>query len=120
MDKRNAFPKPLEERQLLRFRRKSFGPFRAVLKGANVVTPFTPLSADFQIWRETQWMLVVRKQTLGRVSCLLSTFIQVPKLDVAGSIPVSRSIESTVCKSLFSACSICAPITSPANVALVD
>ncbi len=94
MDKRNAFPRPLEKRQVVRFGRRSYRPFGAVLAEANAVTPFTPLRADLVEQRETQWMLVVRKQTLGRVSCLLSTFIQVPKLDVAGSIPVSRSIES--------------------------
>ena len=41
-------------------------------------------------------MQVVRKHTLGRVSCLFAISVQVPKLDVAGSIPVSRSMFSTV------------------------
>ena len=33
-----------------------------------------------------------------RISCLLSTMVYVPKLDVAGSTPVSRSIKSTTWK----------------------
>src|SRR5438270_14064500 len=64
------------------------------LEGGIGVTPFTPLRPDFRDGRETRWMQVVRKQALGPVSCLFAISAQVPKLDVAGSIPVSRSIES--------------------------
>ena len=71
-------------------------------KASNGVTPFTPLRPDFRDERETQWMQVVRKQTLGQVSCLFAISAQVPKLDVAGSIPVSRSMFSTVYRELES------------------
>jgi len=36
-------------------------------------------------------------QRLGRGSCLFSNAVQVPKLDVAGSSPVSRSMFSIIC-----------------------
>ena len=52
--------------------------------------------AEFQRWARNSVMQVVRKQALGRVSCLFAISVQVPKLDVAGSIPVSRSTESIV------------------------
>ena len=61
-------------------------------------------------------MLVVRKQTLGRVSCLLSTCIQVPKLDVAGSIPVSRSMFSVTCSYLPSLATLLNALKHYANV----
>src|SRR3954471_5854169 len=94
MDKRNAFPRPPWSGNVVRFGREPFRHFGRPSKAENVVTPFTPLRPDFRDERETQWMQVVRKQTLGQVRCLFAIFAQVPKLDVAGSIPVSRSMFS--------------------------
>ena len=61
-----------------------------------VATPFTPISAFLEEISKTQWMQIVRMYRYERLSSLLSIEEQVPKLDVAGSIPVSRSIFSII------------------------
>ena len=41
---------------------------------------------------ETRWLQVARIDRLGRISFLFSAEEHIPKLDVAGSSPVSRSM----------------------------
>jgi hypothetical protein len=41
----------------------------------------------------SQWFAVVRMHRHGRICSLFSNEAQLPKLDVAGSSPVSRSIK---------------------------
>ena len=43
---------------------------------------------------------MVRMHRHGRLSCLFSTSLRFPKLDVAGSIPVSRSMFSMIYREL--------------------
>ena len=40
----------------------------------------------------TPWVQMIRMVALGRISSVMTTDCQIPKLDVAGSNPVSRSI----------------------------
>ena len=57
-------------------------------------TPFTPLSAVSGQALRPQWSAVVRMLRHGRICSLFSNEFHLPKLDVTGSIPASRSIES--------------------------
>jgi len=59
------------------------------------VTPFTPLSGVFGQVVESRWLHMVRMHRNGRRCSLYSNECHIPKLDVAGSSPVSRSIKST-------------------------
>ena len=58
------------------------------------VTPFTPLSGVFGQVVESRWLHMVRMHRNGRRCSLYSNECHIPKLDVAGSSPVSRSIFS--------------------------
>ena len=42
----------------------------------------------------TPWVHMIRMVVLGRISSVMTNDPQIPKLDVAGSIPVSRSMFS--------------------------
>ena len=61
------------------------------------VTPFTPLSGVFGQVVESRWLHMVRMHRNGRRCSLYSNECHIPKLDVAGSSPVSRSIFSITC-----------------------
>ena len=58
------------------------------------VTPFTPLSGVFGQVVESRWLHIVRMHRNGRRCSLYSSECHIPKLDVAGSSPVSRSMFS--------------------------
>ena len=60
-----------------------------------IVTPFTPLTLEKEGWLETQWVAVLRFNTVNAdvVYYQRSPF---PKLDVAVSIPVFRSFVSVI------------------------
>jgi hypothetical protein len=70
------------------------------------VTPFTPLSGVFGQVVESRWLHMVRMHRNGRRCSLYSNECHIPKLDVAGSIPVSRSIFSTTHDHLRTQCSV--------------
>jgi hypothetical protein len=55
-------------------------------------TPITPFSGFLRQFLISQWFAVVRMHRHGRICSLFSNEAQLPKLDVAGSSPVSRSI----------------------------
>ena len=72
------------------------------------VTPFTPLSGVFGQVVESRWLHMVRMHRNGRRCSLYSNECHIPKLDVAGSSPVSRSIFSITCMPCqISFCLIC-------------
>ena len=54
-------------------------------------TPFTPLSGVFGQVVESRWLHMARMHRNGRRCSLYSIDCHIPKLDVAGSSPVSRS-----------------------------
>ena len=54
-------------------------------------TPFTPFSGFSVQALISRWFAVVRMHSRGRIWSLFSIAYQIPKLDVAGSNPVSRS-----------------------------
>jgi hypothetical protein len=64
------------------------------LSTKHFVTPFTPLSGVFGQVVESRWLQIVRMHRNGRGCSLYSNECHIPKLDVAGSSPVSRSIFS--------------------------
>jgi hypothetical protein len=59
-----------------------------------IFTPFTPFSGFSVQALISRWFAVVRMHSRGRIWSLFSIAYQLPKLNVAGSIPVSRSIFS--------------------------
>jgi len=61
------------------------------LSTKHFVTPFTPLSGVFGQVVESRWLQIVRMHRNGRGCSLYSNECHIPKLDVAGSSPVSRS-----------------------------
>jgi hypothetical protein len=66
----------------------------AVGKEARSFTPFTPISSNLGLCLFSQWFAVVRMHSHGRIYSLFSNVMQLPKLNVASSILVSRSIFS--------------------------
>ena len=57
-------------------------------------TPFTPFSSFLRQRLFSRWFAVVRMHRRGRNCSLFSNAYQLPKLDVVGSNPISRSIFS--------------------------
>jgi hypothetical protein len=65
---------------------------RGVESEARDFTPFTPYSGFSVQALISRWFAIVRMHSRGRIWSLFSIAYQIPKLDVAGSTPVSRSI----------------------------
>src|SRR5580698_1056033 len=59
-----------------------------------IFTPFTPFSSFLKQLLFSRWFAVVRMHRRGRSCSLFSNAYRLPKLDVVGSNPISRSIFS--------------------------
>src|SRR2546425_3449188 len=64
------------------------------------VTPFTPLRPDFGEKFKNSVVPYGQDGRSGRICSLFTKYAQIPKLDVPGSIPVSRSFLSKTYKNL--------------------
>jgi hypothetical protein len=67
------------------------GVSREAIRRAAAVTPFTPLRTAAKTKHEESLSYVAKNQRLERISLLFTNVRHFPKLDVAGSSPVSRS-----------------------------
>ena len=69
----------------------AIGASREAIWRAGAVTPFTPLRTAAKTKHEESVSYVAKNQRLERISLLFTNVRHFPKLDVAGSSPVSRS-----------------------------